>query len=68
MIVTMVSFTPRNSDESVHPALIQGKRDSVWVRTRTTDESEIREAAKRKLDLCFGVDTLELSLSNQFES
>jgi hypothetical protein len=68
MISTMVSFTPKNSCDSVYPAITQGKRDSVWVRTRTTDESEIREAAKRKLDLCFGVDTVELSLSNQFES
>jgi hypothetical protein len=67
MVSTMVSFTPRNSCESVHPAIIQGKRDSVWVKTRTSDESEIRAAAIRKLDACYGVDTLELSLGNQIE-
>jgi len=67
MISTMVSFTPRNSNESVYPAITQGKRDSVWVKTRTADKSEIRAAAIRKLDACYGVDTLELSLSNQFE-
>ena len=39
----------------------------MWVKTRTTDESEIRAAAIRKLDTCYGVDTLELSLSNQIE-
>ena len=68
MYSTMVSFTPRNSCESVYPTITQGKRDSVWVRTRTAEEREIRAAAIRKLDTCYGVDTLELSLSNQFES
>jgi len=67
MYSTMVSFTPRNSCKSVRPAIIQDKRDTVWVKTRTADENEIRTAAIRKLDICYGVDALELSLSNQIE-
>jgi len=66
MISTEVFFTPINSCLGVRPPIESGRRNSVWVMTRTDNTKEIEETAKRKMRLGFGVEIKDLDLCNQF--
>lgn len=65
MITTDVGFTPLQSCD-VEPPIIAGSRNSVWVKTRTRNESEIREAARNKMMVCYGVEIEDITLYGDF--
>jgi hypothetical protein len=67
MFSTQVSFIPKESCSTVTPPIIKGERTSVWVKTLTQNESEIRMAAVKKFIACYGIDVEGISVGNQFE-
>ena len=66
MITTSVSFIPKSDVPGVRPPIEAGKRDSVWVQTRTDNEAEIKAAAVAKIDACYGIEIEIIGLYNQF--
>jgi len=66
MIKTQVFFTVLTDVPNVQPPFKKETTDSVWVTTRTMDEKEVRQAAIRKVNACYGLEIKDLSLCNQF--
>ena len=65
-----VGFITPQTIEKVTPPFIKGKPDSTWVTTRTDNEKDIKDAAIRKLKMCYGitVEPSELTIYAGFES
>jgi len=52
---TPLSFICPQDVPNVTPPLRKGTREGVWVKTRTEDEKEIRQAGVNKLQQCYGI-------------
>lgn len=61
-------FTVKTDIPDVRPPFQSGKRDSFWVTTRTPNEDAIREQARHKADMCYGMEIADIEIANQFES
>jgi hypothetical protein len=66
MISTMVFFTVNKNIPHVNPSFVAGKKDSLWVETRTADKEDIEKAVRRKAELCYGLNITDLEFCNQF--
>jgi len=70
MYTTDVGFTPKESVLDVTPPIRQGVRNSVWVKTPSNDNEEIKEAARNKMMTCYGIEISDITVfdGNQFIS
>jgi hypothetical protein len=70
MINTQVGYMPLGSALDVRPQIIEGKRDTVWVRTLSADSNEIIEAAVKKIRECYGISIEDVTVYDgcQFSS
>ena len=49
-----VSFMPKQNSEGIHPPIIAGQRDSIWV--TPVKGRNIRTLALIKIRACYGID------------